>query len=170
MQKLAGEALDKVRRDVYNQEKDLEKRKVIKGTRWLLLRRDKDIFSEDKKQRLDNVIKMNESLSKVYILNEYLQEVWKQNSYKEGEAVLDDWIRQARESKVPTLVKLGNSIAAYRTGILAYYKCRTSNAKVEGINNKIKVLKRNAYVYRDIAYLKLRLFNLHNDKITRFVG
>ena len=128
VQKLAGEALDKVRRDVYNQEKDLEKRKVIKGTRWLLLRRDKDIFSEDKKQRLDNVIKMNESLSKAYILNEYLQEVWKQNSYKEGEAVLDDWIRQARESKVSTLVKLGNSIAAYRTGILAYYNCRTSNA------------------------------------------
>ena len=140
VQKLAGEALDKVRRDVYNQEKDLEKRKVIKGTRWLLLRRDKDIFSEDKKQRLDNIIKMNESLSKAYILNEYLQEVWKQNSYKEGEAVLDDWIRQARESNVPTLVKLGNSIAAYRTGILAYYKCRTSNAKVEGINNKIKGL------------------------------
>ena len=35
---------------------------------------------------------------------------------------------------------------------------------------KRKVIKRNAYVYRDIAYLKLRLFNLHNDKITRFVG
>ncbi|WP_223952317.1 transposase, partial [Prevotella lacticifex] len=40
----------------------------------------------------------------------------------------------------------------------------------EGINNKIKVLKRNAYGYRDIDYFKLRLFNLHNDKITRFVG
>ena len=79
-QKLAGEALDKVWRDVYNQEKDLEKRKVIKGTRWLLLRHDKDVFTEDEKQRLDNVIKMNESLSKAYILNEYLQEVWKQNS------------------------------------------------------------------------------------------
>lgn len=113
---------------------------------------------------------MNEPLSKAYILNEYLQEVWKQDSYKEGEAVLDDWIKQARESKVPTIEKLGNSIAAYRTGILAYYKCRTSNAKVEGINNKIKVLKRNAYGYRDIDYFKLRLFNLHNDKITRFVG
>ena len=66
---------------------------------------------------MDNVIKMNEPLSKAYILNEYLQEVWKQDSYKEGEAVLDDWIKQARESKVPTLEKLGNSIAAYRTGI-----------------------------------------------------
>ena len=84
--------------------------------------------------------------------------------------MLDDWIKQARESKVPTLVKLSNSIAADRTEILAYYKCRTSNAKVEGINNKIKVLKRNAYGYRDIDYFKLRLFNLHNDKITRFVG
>jgi transposase len=83
--------LDKVRREVYNQEKDLEKRKVIKGTRWLLLRHDKDIFTEDERQRLDNVIKMNEPLSKAYILNEYLQEIWKQNSYKEGEAVLDDW-------------------------------------------------------------------------------
>jgi transposase len=170
VQKLAGEALDKVRREVYNQEKDLEKRKVIKGTRWLLLRHDKDAFTEDERQRLDNVIKMNEPLSKAYILNEYLQEVWKQNSYKEGEAVLDDWIKQARESKIPTLVKLSNSIAAYRTGILAYYKCRTSNAKVEGINNKIKVLKRNAFGYRDVDYFKLRLFNLHNDKITRFVG
>ena len=84
--------------------------------------------------------------------------------------MLDDRIRQARESKAPILVKLGNSIAAYRTGILAYYKCRTSNAKVEGINNKRKGLKRNAYGYRDIVYFKLRLFNLHNDKITRFVG
>ncbi len=70
VQKLAGEALDKVRREVYNQEKDLEKRKVINGTRWLLLRHDKDIFTEDEKKRLDNVIKMNEPLSKAYILNE----------------------------------------------------------------------------------------------------
>jgi transposase len=170
VQKLAGEAMDRIRREVYHQESDLEKRKIIKGTRWLLLRHDKDAYTKDEKKRLDSVLRMNEPLGKAYILNEYLQEVWKQDSYEEGEAVLDDWIKQARESKVPTLVKLGNSIAAFRTGILAYYKCRTSNAKVEGINNKIKVLKRNAYGYRDIAYFKLRLFNLHNDKITRFVG
>lgn len=68
-----------------------------------MLRHDKDIFTEDEKKRLDNVIKMNEPLSKAYILNEYLQEVWKQDSYKEGEAVLDDWIKQARESKFPPL-------------------------------------------------------------------
>ena len=64
--------------------------------------------------------------------------------------MLDDWIRQTRESKVPTLVKLGNSIAAYRTGILAYYKCRTSNAKVEGINNKIKACGETSSTLREI--------------------
>ena len=101
---------------------------------------------------------MNESLSKAYILNEYLQEVWKQNSYKEGEAVLDDWIRQARESNVPTLVKLGNSIAAYRTGILAYYKCRTSNAKVEGINNKNKSLEEKRLRLPGYCLFKVKTF------------
>ena len=84
--------------------------------------------------------------------------------------MLDDWLEQAAESGVPQLKRLACSIAGFKSGILAYYDCRTSNAKVEGINNKIKVLKRTAYGYRDDEYFKLRLFNLHNDKITRFVG
>jgi transposase len=170
VQKLANEAVDTIRRQVYNQEKNVGRRNVIKGTRWLLLRHGYDKFTKREEKRLINVLRMNEPLSKAYILKEYLQEVWKQNSYEEGEAVLDDWTRQARESKVPVLVRLGNTIAGYRTGILAYYKHRTSNAKVEGINNKIKVLKRCAYGYRDLKYFMLRLLNLHNNKITRFVG
>ena len=74
------------------------------------------------------------------------------------------WIKQARESKVSILVKLGNSNASYKTGILTYYKCRTSNVKVEGINNKLKVLKRNAYGYRDIDYFRLTLIPQHYYK------
>ena len=50
VQKLAGEALDKVRREVYNQEKGLRKKKSHKGNRWLLLRHDKDIFTEDERR------------------------------------------------------------------------------------------------------------------------
>ncbi|MBQ6200261.1 MAG: transposase, partial [Prevotella sp.] len=43
-------------------------------------------------------------------------------------------------------------------------------AKVEGINNKIKVLKREAYGFRDEQYFKLRLYDLHNKGITSFLG
>ena len=41
------------------------------------------------------------------------------------------------------------TIMAYRTGILAWYNCSISTEKVEGINNKIKVMKRVAYGFRD---------------------
>ncbi|KXB79084.1 hypothetical protein HMPREF3034_02222, partial [Prevotella sp. DNF00663] len=42
--------------------------------------------------------------------------------------------------------------------------------KVEGINNKIKVMKRNAYGFKDERYFTLRLYALHDCRITRNVG
>ena len=60
-----------------------------------------------------------------------------------------DWVKQAQESKVPQLMKMAVTIMAYRTGILAWYDCPISTGKVEGINNKIKVMKRVAYGFRD---------------------
>jgi transposase len=59
---------------------------------------------------------------------------------------------------------------AHRTGILAWYDGHLSTARLEGINNKIKVLKRVAYGYRDEEYFKLRLFALHDSRITRNLG
>lgn len=60
------------------------------------------------------------------------------------------------------LMSLANTINAAKKKILAWYYGRLSTAKVEGINNKINVTKRNAYGYRDDDYFKLRLFALHD--------
>ena len=54
-------------------------------------------------------------------------------------------------------MKMAVTIMAYRTGILAWYDCPISTGKVEGINNKIKVMKRVAYGFRDERYFQLRL-------------
>ena len=62
------------------------------------------------------------------------------------------------------------TILAYKRVILAWYDCHISTGKVEGINNKIKVMKRNAYGFRDEEYFKLRLYALHDCCITRNVG
>ena len=67
-------------------------------------------------------------------------------------------------------MKMAATIMAHRTGILAWYDCHISTGKVEGINNKIKVMKRNAYGFRDERYFELRLFALHDCRITRNVG
>ena len=62
-----------------------------------------------------------------------------------GEEVLDDWIRQAEQSKITQLQKMAVTMRNYKKGILAWYDCHLSTGKVDGINNKIKVMKRNAY-------------------------
>ena len=87
-----------------------------------------------------------------------------------AEKVLDDWIRQAEQSKVTHLQKMAVTVKTYKKGILAWYDCHLSTGKVEGINNKIQVMKRNAYGFRDEKYFTLRLYTLHDCRITRNVG
>lgn len=168
--KLMNEKLDDIRRVQYNMEKDINKRKVLKGTRYLLLSNGEDIFDKEYKTRLDNALDMNKPLSQAYYLKEQLLEFWTQVNKEEAEKVMLDWVSQAKESKVPQLMKMAATIMAHRTGILAWYDCHISTGKVEGINNKIKVMKRNAYGFRDERYFELRLFALHDCRITRNVG
>lgn len=168
--KLMNEKLDEIRRIQYHMEKDINKRKVLKGTRYLLLSNGMDIFDKEYKTRLDNALAMNKPLSQAYYLKEQLREIWTQVNKNNAEMVLLDWVKQAQESKVPQLVKMAATVMAHRTGILAWYDCHISTGKVEGINNKIKVLKRAAYGFRDERYFELRLYALHDCRITRNVG
>lgn len=168
--KLMNEAVDDVRRAQYAIETDINKRKVIKGTRYLLLRSGKDTFDSEYKNRLENALALNEPLSKAYYLKEQLAEVWRQSDKIAAEQMLQEWYKQVMDSKIPRLIKTANTIMAHRTGILAWYDCRISTAKVEGINNKIKVMKRQAYGFRDDDYFRLRLFALHDCRITQNVG
>lgn len=55
---------------------------------------------------------------------------------------------------------MANTIAAHRSGILAWYDCRISTAKVEGINNKIKVIKRKAYEFRDVQIFQAKTIGI----------
>lgn len=168
--KLMNDKLDDIRRMQYNMEKDINKRKVLKGTRYLLLGNGADIYDTKYKTRLENALAMNEPLSKAYYLKEQLREIWAQGCKEDAEKVLADWVNQARESKIHQLQKMAMTVLAYRRGILSWYDCHISTAKVEGINNKIKVMKRNAYGFRDERYFKLRLYALHDCRITRNVG
>ena len=165
--KLMNEKLDEIRRVQYHMEKDINKRKVLKGTRYLLLSNGADIFDKEYKTRLDNALDMNKPLSQAYYLKEQLREIWMQVNKDDAERVMSDWVKQARESKVPQLVKMAATVTSHRTGILAWYDCHISTGKVEGINNKIKVMKRTAYGFRDERYFELRLYpnrEIYKDK------
>lgn len=168
--KLMNDKLDEIRRLQFNMEKDINKRNVLKGARDLLLSNGADIYDNKYKTRLENTLAMNEPLSKAYYLKEQLREIWSQACKEDAEAALSDWVEQAKNSNMAQLQKMAMAILAYKRGVLAWYDCHISTGKVEGINNKIKVMKRNAYGFRDEEYFKLRLYALHDCRITRNVG
>jgi transposase len=76
--KLVHEAVDKVRRSIWKQETDLEKRDLIKGTRWMLLSKNLDKFDDKQKERFHNILATNEPLFKAYYLKEDIDQIWMQ--------------------------------------------------------------------------------------------
>lgn len=164
---LVNEAVDKVRRSVWNQETDLEKRKLIKGTRWMLLSKNLDKYDEAARNRFENILQTNEPLFKAYYLKEDLCQIWMQKDKQAGEEQLKYWCKRAQESKLPAMVKAANSLLAKRTGILAWYDCKVTNAILEGTNNKVKVIKRKGYGYRDDEYFNLLLLGMHDETVQK---
>ncbi|MGZ3732481.1 MAG: transposase, partial [Parachlamydiaceae bacterium] len=62
------------------------------------------------------------------------------------------------------LIKVGRTLLGHAKGLLNYFKHRISNGKIEGINNKIKTMSRQAYGFPDMEYFQLRLLHLHEQK------
>ena len=112
---------------------------------------------------------INEPLAKAYYLKEEIMLVWAQTDKKTARAWLYGWISRAIRSGNEHIIKAGMSMFNHREGILAWYDHKITTAMVEGINNKIKVMKREAYGFTDDRYFKLRLLALHDAGITPFL-
>ena len=169
--KLMNEKLDDIRREVVSAETDEKRKKTIKGTRYILLANEEDIRDDERgSKKPDKALELNTPLTQAYYLKEDLREIYCQTSKTKAASKLDEWIAMARGSGQKQLVTMANTLENAKDGVLAYYDCRLSTGKVEGINNKIKVMKRNAYGFRDDRYFTLRLYALHDCRITRNVG
>ena len=160
---LASKAIDETRRDLYRQLQDEEK-KAIKGTRFLLLH-GLESLKESGMNRLITLMETNEPLYAAYMLKEDLRMFWSLPNAEAGKAFLDDWVQVARGLGNRYFAKLADTLDSHRPGLLAYFKHRISTGPLEGLNNKIKVLKRQAYGFRDMEFFKLRLYFLHETSV-----
>jgi len=98
-----------------------------------------------------------------YLLKEDLRTFWNLPSQELAATFLDAWIQQARSLELKHFSKVADTLNRHRHGLLSYFKHRISTGPLEGLNNKIKVLKRQAYGFRDMLYFKLRLYFIHED-------
>ena len=163
--KLFNEKLSEIRRKLYHQVSTTLEKNILKGTRWLLLKNPENLNQDkDEAKRLNLALEINQPLAIAYYMKEDLRQLWAQQNKKAAEAFLADWVRRARISKNAILGKFANTLMAHRSGILNYYDCRISTGPLEGTNNKIKTMKRQAYGFRDLEFLKLKIMALHETK------
>ena len=163
--KLFNDKLSDLRRDLYRETTENLHKKVLKGTRWLLLKNPENLDTEKKeKERLEEALKINKPLSCAYYLKEDLRQIWLQPNKETAERVFVDWVNRAQATGIKMLKKFANTLAGYKSGILAYYDYRISSGPLEGTNNKIKTMKRMAYGFRDMEFFKLKIMAIHETK------
>jgi transposase len=73
-------------------------------------------------------------------------------------------IRREEASGIKILQQMAKTLAAHRSGLLAYYDVMISSGPMEGTNNKIKTMKRRAYGFRDREFFKLKILAIHETK------
>jgi transposase len=163
--KLFNEKLSDLRRTLYHQALTQEEKHVIKGTRWLLLKNPENLDeTRNEHERLQEALALNQPLATAYYLKEDLRQLWSYPNKRAAKAFLKDWVARAKASGIKMLVKFANTLMAHASGILAYYNFRISTGPLEGTNNKINVMKRQAYGFRDMEFFKLKIMAIHHSK------
>lgn len=165
--KLYNDRLSKFRRQLQRECENPLQLNVLKGTRWLLLKNTENLDTapgKNEKERLHRALELNAPLAKAYYLKDELRQLWQQDSKEEAEKWLNQWIKTARESKISMLMKMANTLQGHRFGLLNWYDYPISTGPLEGTNNKIKTLQRQAYGFRDHEFFKLKIFALHETR------
>ena len=159
---LMNQRLDELRRELVREAEGAMKM-VIKGTRYLLLTRAANL-AEDQLPKLERALKLNEPLSQGWYLKEELNLLWEQKSYAQMHHFLSQWCNQATQTGVRQLQKMAKTLQVHRSGILSWWTHPINNGRMEGTNNKIKTLNRQAYGYRDEDFFILKLLGLHESR------
>ncbi len=163
--KLFNEKLSEIRRDLYHEVTTRQQKKVLKGARWLLLKNPENLDQKrDEKKRLQEALKLNEPLALAYYLKEDLRQLWNQSGKRRAGVFLTDWCRRAKASGMKPLIDFAKLLKTHRRGILAWYDFEISTGPLEGTNNKIKTMQRQAYGFRDREFFKLKIYAIHEAR------
>lgn len=148
------DVIDEVRREEARQATGDLERKVVKGSRWLLL---KNRDAPKQAPRLQELLDVNQNLSKVYVLKDDLKAIWHHTDRTDMAEALTAWCQRAKEADLAPVNRFVETLLRHAHGILNHADHPIHNGRIEGVNNKIKVIKREAYGYHDLEYFCLKI-------------
>jgi transposase len=161
-----NKVIEVVRREEQNR-LEREGKQVLKGIRYLLLYGREKLAERkpEKLAKLDEQLATNDTLNRIYLLKESLRLAWSHGTKQAARDFLDGWIAEARGVGNKRLSTFADTLEKNAESALAWYDHPITTGPLEGLNNKIKVLKRKAYGYRDMVFFALRLLFIHEAKM-----
>lgn len=152
-----NDALDEVRRSEYARLQGNERR-YIKGQRYILLSSRENLDSAGR-QALKTLLAANKRLNTAYLLKEAFERLWDYQSETWARKFFDNWRSSLKWQRLPAFEKFADMIERHWRGIVSY--CNPGNKVslgcVEGLNNTIRVVQRQAYGFRDEDYLAMKI-------------
>ncbi len=152
--------IDQVRNQEYRKVKGKDKL-IFKGLKYLLTM-NKDRLSIAGGMKLAVALDLNQNLSKLYVLKDYLKFIWKCRHQNNANWLLDYWCELAEETQLEPVIKFAEKLKRHREGIINHCRYPISTGKLEGINNSLKVLKRKHYGFHDTEYYILKAKSIFN--------
>jgi transposase len=150
-----GRVIDKIRRDEYLKASQ-EDREILKGSRYLLLKNEENL-TDKQRPRLQKLLAMNETLNTVYVLKDQLKMLYYYSNRDLVTQTLDDWCAMAQTVSHPAMRAFINKLCFFKYGILNHADCPIGTSDLEGVNTRIKLIKRRAYGYHDSGYFALKV-------------
>lgn len=126
---------------------------------WLLQRGVERLPQADR-ARLVDALQTDRGLRTAWMLKEELRGLYRATTIAQADERLDRWLAEAAASGLAPFVRTARTLRAWRKELLAYWQHRITNALVEGKHNRVKVLKRRAYGYRNDRVFQFRILNL----------
>jgi len=151
----ANDALDETRRAEFFR-KGGHARSLLRGKRWLLLRRWAHL-ERDERRLVKELLALNHRLAKAYLLKEQLAHLWDYTYEGVARRFLTTWLRALRWQRLPAFRKLAQLLLRHLDGLLAYCHEKVPFGKVEAINGNIRAMLRRGRGYRDHEYLLLKV-------------
>jgi len=153
--KKINEAVDKIRKEEFAKA-DKEERKMMKHKRFLILYRNKNLNKEQEKD-LNELMELNKKLYEAYLLKEQVLSIFDRRQKNVALERLQIWKENIKKSGIEEFRKLLKTFEHYLYGVENYFKHHVTNGASEGYNNKINIIKRRSYGFKDIEYFKLKI-------------
>jgi len=129
----------------------------LKGCRWLVVKNAADLTDEEQ-AKLEAMFVVSPALQRLHDLKEAFRTVFETAPDRPtAREQLADWVRDVEAGSMSSLTKFVTTLHNWWEVILNYFHARLSSGMVEGLNTKLKLIKRLAYGYRNFAHFRLRV-------------